>query len=426
MKFLWCWGILLINTLALAGTMAVLSIDDAVQMARSHSRLSAAANEQLRAAESMVEAAQTGLYPKLTLEGTYRHQSVVPEVVMGTKITKLTDEYGYSIGPTLSYVLWDSSLTRHRLRNLESIAHTKDAQRQLSEKQVELMAELAYLNCILAGENLAIARQAEQLARVQNKDIQVRYKNGAVSRIDSLNSDSEVLNHALKVEQAENELRLNRSDLAYQLGRTIDSQTLLYSLTEIFQKYRNVEVSARSPSSLHPLLLIHEGLEKASLAQVEMQHAAYWPTVSLQFRSSLDYPNGPKFEQIHQNMFGLSFSWSLYEFGNTKYQVSAKNAELKAVQFQREEVQESLKRDLEKIGNKIVSLYKQVGEAEQIVNRQEELARLNYSAYRFGKMSFSDVQNANLRLLEAKNRLASMRAQYLNQFFNYQYLAERD
>ena len=144
----------------------------------------------------------------------------------------------------------------------------------------------------------------------------------------------------------------------------------------------------------------------------------------MQLRSSLDYPNGPTLEQINQNSAMLSLTWSLFEFGATKKSIAAYESEAKSAELQRSDAAKLLLKDLEKAELKAKSLISQIEEAIRLRDQQKELSKLNFDTYKIGKLGFSDIQAANIRLLDAENRLSSLRAQYLVQIFTIQFLTE--
>ncbi len=400
------------------------TLDEAIERARNNSNTLKSNAATAKSAALVAEAFNATRYPKLSLDGSFRAQTVVPEATFGGNSIKLNDYYGYSVGPTITYTLWDSGAKRNQLASLQALAHAKEHQSTLTAAQIALATKVTYIQAALTRESVDLAKHAAQLSQTQNKDIQIRLKNGSISRLDALNSDSEVLNYQLKIEQAQSEYQSVRADLGYLLGNPQEIHDNLENLADIIARHKNKEQPALSPS--HPLIQIQAQLEKSALSQVNVQKAGYWPTLNMQLRSSADYPNGPIFKTIYQNSLGLNLSWSLFEFGSTKKQIAAKMADAQAAEFLKEETKIALFRDYEKAKARAQSFHEQIREAEKLVSKQEEISRLNYDTYRFGKLSYFEVQTSNIRLLDAKNRLALLRAQYLIQLSNIEYLAERN
>lgn len=402
-----------------------LTLSHALSLAKNYSPQIKAAKAQASAAAFQAEASQSQLFPTLNLEGSYRKQSVVPEASIGLSKLKLADDHSYSIGPTLSYTIWDSGVSRYTRKSLQFLEKAKNQQYILSSAQIELATQTAYVQASLHKELVELTQKANNLAKVQNKDIQAKVRGGSASQLDALNSDSEVLNYELKLEQTQSDLVSSLANLSSLIGKSFSSEVHMQSLKELLATISETDFSQTSKSltsSSHPLIRVQKELEQSALAQVEIKKAAHWPTLSLQWRGSLDYPNGPTFEQINQSATMAYLSWNLFDFGRRRHQIDATKAEADATAWSLQSTRDALKKEIETTKSKLESLKKQVQHAEVFVEKAEKLAKLNYSTYKYGRLSFSEVQTANLRQLEAQNRLALYRTQYLIQIFNWRYL----
>ncbi len=78
------------------------------------------------------------------------------------------------------------------------------------------------------------------------------------------------------------------------------------------------------------------------------QNGTYWPTLQVFAKTSLDYPNGPQLEEIHQNTLGVNLSWTLFDGTRSSDLAAQKRAEASAIDFKREQLQEDLERDYKK------------------------------------------------------------------------------
>lgn len=422
MKKIRCLFIILIYLsphLILAESKALLTLDQAVELSRSHSSTLAQSKAVADSAQADAESSHGGLYPKLSLDGNFKEQSVVPEASLGGQNIKLGDNKSYSIGPTLSYVLWDSGNSRNQIKSLEFLSQARQHQHQLSAVQLKLATQIAYAQVVVSQEIADSSSKAEQLARVQNKDIQSRKRGGSASDLDALTSDSEILNYSLKTKQAKADSDSNALDLAYYTGQ---NSSQFQSLSDLV-----AQIKISNDSSLnanHPSLLAQSELEKSALYSLDSQKSSRWPTISLQARSSLDYPNYNKLEQINQNTITANLTWTLFDFGGTSNSVRSKEYLLASARASAQETKDALTRDLEKTRSKIANLKSQLEDADVLVKKQDKLAKTNFSAYKYGSIKYSDVQSANLRLLDAEKNLALLRAQYLVQVFTLQYLME--
>jgi outer membrane protein len=400
-----------------------LLLGQAIILAQQNSQNIKAAEKANVAAEASAEMHQSLNYPKLSLDANYRQQSVVPEMRIGQSTQKLGDDHSYSVGPTLNWMLWDSGLRKNNIVAAEFLAKSKKHQLHWNSMQVRLSAQLAYVQVVLAQETLQNSKQAAQLTRQQNKDIQNRYRSGSVSKLDALGSDTEVANYQLKVEQAMGESDASEVDFSYLIGQSERKATDLQNLDQIIEQFEKHE---RSAVGVHPMLASQKYFTQSRWATVQAQRSSYWPSLNLQLRTSIDYPNGPNFAEVQQNLLTLNLTWSIYDFGFNKNQIAAKVAEAEGAASLQADIESQLSRDLKKASIKKLSLKNQILEASLMEKKQVELAKLIFNSYQYGRLSFTEVQAANLRLLEVKTRLSNLKAQYLIQNFNIQYLSESD
>ncbi len=421
-KILLYFFILFIYFPLAAAPSATLTLEQAVALAKSHSALLEQSKVLAVSAEADAERASDKLYPKLSLDGGYKYQSVLPETILGRQTLKIGDNNNYSIGPALSYVLWDSGNSRNQIKSLEFLSKAKYQQFKLSEIQLRLTIQIAYLQAVVSKEIADSSARAEQLAQVQNRDVQAKKKGGSASELDALISDSEILSYSLKAKQSWLDFDVYLQDLVYYTGQNIDSLITFQTLAEMVD---HVVIPTKTDMNHdHPVLLIPLQMEKSTQYSLDAQKSSYWPIILLQARSSLDYPNFQKLEEINQNTLSVNFTWMLFDFGETKSAVRSKYALLDAARASVQEAKNSLARDIGKIKSKITHLRDQITDAEKLVEKQTKLAKTNYSAYKYGSIKYSDVQSANLRLLETEKNLALLRTQYLGQVFTLQYLTE--
>ncbi len=400
-----------------------LTLEEAIKKSKENSLTIRAATSSADGARLKAESIASSRWPRLSIDGTYKNQSIVPEASIGPNKIKLSDNVNYTIGPTISWTVWDSGQKSNLEKSAGAMADLKMSQQRLAEKQIVFNTKVSYVQSVLSYEIKKNSEQVLNLAQIQSKDISNRFKSGSASKLDFLSSQSEISNYQLKNTQANSEFESYAEDLKYFTGE-YEGNSQLETLNELIGKFK-VHVERHSTSiENHPQIQIQTAAQKSALAQADAQKSLNLPTINLQLRSSLDYPNGPTLEQINQNSAMLSLTWSLFEFGATKKSIAAYESEAKSAELQRSDAAKLLLKDLEKAELKAKSLISQIEEAIRLRDQQKELSKLNFDTYKIGKLGFSDIQAANIRLLDAENRLSSLRAQYLVQIFTIQFLTE--
>ena len=407
-----------------------MTLAEAESAARAHSpRLKAAAQESA-GARDRAEAQFAALLPRLTLDGSYRYASEVPSLALsaGQPARPFGDHRATSLGPTLSWTLWDQGALLKSWRSQKARAASKEDEESLAASQSILGVRLAYAQAQLAREQLLLLADSLAVAQAQYQDIESRFKAGAASRIDILSSHQDALSRRKQLLQSQADLGSSLRELlhltgrggALDLSRPLDPRvstaaaaglrvpTLLVELDDL----SSIPVSPPAgPDPSNPRVSILRRQAESSRLAARGISAGRWPVVRLSARLSRDYPNGPVLESVTQKSVGLTASLPLFEGRQTAR--AAREAEHQATAADRrgDLAAEELSRDWDKARVMLGSLLDQESVDERSVSETDELSRLVYLSYKAGRSNYLEVQNANLRALESKVSAARTRVQ---------------
>ncbi len=366
-------------------------------------------NAELEAAQSKAEAQHSLLYPKLTLEGTYKYITEVPTLKFpGGTNTPFGDHQNYSIGPTITWNLLDFGSLKKLVGGAEALKASKQAEKNLISRQILLAARLAYFKIQLRTEQHRLVTDSLKLAESQHRDIQNRKNIGSSNRIDLLAAHKEVLNLKLQSRQLQSDLSLDLRDIYALIGHT-ESQLVpssdgidpIQKSLITLGKYEDAQFNENALSQ-HPLIKMHSATAESLRLTSESFKANTLPKLSLFLKTSIDYPNGPILENINQNTVGLTLSMPLYEGGRSSSEAAEKQNLAIASDNRREQARIDIFRDWQKAKDQINSLRDQREIHDVSVRESVERAKLVYGSYRAGRSSFLEVQSANLHALEAK------------------------
>ena len=405
--------------------------------AEKNSPLLQAAGFDAESASSRREGRLGGLFPKLTFDAGWKYLSEVPALSLaGGRNMTLGDNNNYSLGPSLTWTLWDKGALRGAWQAADAAAAAKSWEYKAALKNIRLKTRLAYFQAQLALEQVRLLGDSLKLAQSQYKDIEKRRQAGASSRMDSLAAHQEALRRMSQFRQSRAELAGSLREL---FALTGDEPSADLSNPLSSDTADSLPDEKKTPSaliSLDPLEDSMRGLARAELSKIDENHPALsalssmaqsaritaqsisagrWPKVILSGRSSLDYPNGPVLESFHQNMAGISASFPLFESGRTASEARDLNSHAMSADSRREAVLRDLKRDRLKAGDQLLSLKTQREINRRASAEAEELAGLVYESYKAGRSTFIEVQSANLRELEAKVQSAKTDVQILIQ-----------
>ena len=200
--------ILFINVLIVGSDLCRASTPSFELTLRDAEKQSLQASNQLKsalstqaAASEQADAGYANLWPRLSLEGTYRYVTTVPTVqlpIPGIPPLQFGANSNYSIGPTLSYQFWDTGSTRSAYHSLVKLAEARKEDQRNAELQLLMSVRMAYVRVQLALEQMRLVSDSLNLARAQNRDIEVNFRAGASSKLDWVNSQREVLSYQLQ------------------------------------------------------------------------------------------------------------------------------------------------------------------------------------------------------------------------------------
>ncbi|MCC6137585.1 MAG: TolC family protein [Bdellovibrionaceae bacterium] len=379
-------------------------------------------NAELEAAQNRAEAQHSLLYPKLTLEGTYKYITEVPTLKFpGGATTPFGDHQNYSIGPTITWNLLDFGSTRKLVGGAEALKASKEAEKDLINRQILLAARLAYFKIQLRAEQQRLVTDSLKLAESQHRDIQNRKNIGSSNRIDLLAAHKEVLNLKLQSRQLQSDLSSDLRDIYALIGRNESSlapgpagiDPIQKSLVAL-GKYEEAYLSDNGLSQ-HPLLKMHSAAAESLRLTSESFSANTLPKLSLFLKTSIDYPNGPILENINQNTVGLTLSMPIYEGGRSTSDAAEKQNLAVASDNRREQARIDIYRDWQKAKDQLKGLRDKREIHDDSVRESIERAKLVYGSYRAGRSSFLEVQSANLHALEAKVQATTNDVQILIQ-----------
>lgn len=417
-----------------AGTsdkLAQLSLPEIEIQALENSFTKKAVNAEYDSVVNKIDSQNSLRYPKITLEGNYKYISEVPTLSFpGGAKTAFGDNTNYSIGPVLTWTLWDFGSIKNSIKGSESLLKSKEAEKNFSNRQILLNARLAYFRVQLRIEQQKMVSDSLKLAESQHRDIQNRISAGLSNRIDLLSAHKEVLNLKIQSRQIQSDLSTDLRDLYALIGRNdsfdpklqVKVDPLESSLSSL-SKYGENGLEQENLNQ-HPLIKMHTANAEASRLSAESFKANKLPKVALFAKSSIDYPNGPILENVHQNAIGLTLSMPLFESSKSSNEALEKQNLAIASENRREEARTNLVRDWHKANDQLQGLKEKVLIFKTSVDESAERAKLVYSSYRVGRSSFLEVQSANLHALEAKVQSTTNNVQILIQLAYLASIAE--
>lgn len=423
-----------------------LSLKQAQQDAVTSSWRLKAAGADVSAALAQENAGYAGLFPRLSLQANYTFLSTLPEVRFGAApAATFGDHNNYSIGPQLTYTLWDTFASFKNYHALTKIRESREQDRKSAQLQLLLAVRLAYVRVQLALEELRLVASSLDLANKQANDIKNRVNAGAATELDTLTSKRHVSSFKLIFDQKQADLSVALKELLALTGDTrlmdisrpgsaglrgpegLRSVTLVLNFDSLTSTVQALEQQAASaPDEEHPQIKSQELLKQSSEFAAESLRSKLFPTLQLSLSTALIYPNGPQLINTNQTTIGLSFSVPLYLGDPTWELIEQRRSEARASHYRSKQTQRDLHRDYDKAQQLLISLKAQRRIAEIDVADAERVAKLYYASFLGGKFNLIDVQSANNDALQSRVNVARIDAQIINQLISLMALSGKE
>lgn len=391
------------------------------------------AQSAAEAQQSVYESFDSYLYPSVTFDAKGGWVSKVPEMKLGYNALKFGDNWSYSLGPTLSYTVFDNGKRNDKVKSETSSYLAKKHEFEAVKKQVLLETRKAYFKIQRDLERIYFLFEYMKLTQKQFKDINSSFKVGSKSRLDVIMAEKQFLKSKIEISSARAALSQDLSDLfkitgtdfsinadypsdyrisSEELDGAVSSVIAVDSPDASLSKFSLFE--SFNFDSMQEKLLSYDEAVKAYEYMSDSLRSELYPKINLSAGTYFEYPDGPIVESISQTRANAAVSVPLFEKSRTKKQAESQKSLSKSVMFQKQDVFENLKSIFDFSKRRLYSLKIENGLVEKMIEDSKTAVKLTYDAYKAGTVTFLEVQNANIDLLSAQTELANLKIEKLN------------
>ncbi len=391
-------------------TPRLITIDEAVRLARQNSPLTVQARGDLRVARASIKSAYFAFIPSagVSLTSSWRRgQEYDPQEQRIYTASSLN----FFDGVGLNLDLFDGGRRFFELRAAQAQRDVADAADISQEYQVALSVKQQYYDVLAAREAEEAARaqlaEAEQQLRVST----VRLAAGAASRSDSLRSVVTVGNARLAILDAQNRIQLANASLTRLVGTP-------FPVTASPEDPAEVPVEMLNPERLlvlakeGPLVEQAEAQLAASRAVARAARTSYLPTVSANASrggAGFDRRFGLDGPFSYASSFRLELSFPILNGLQREENVVRANVAADNAEAQLRDAHLSAQQEL----TQALGVFRNAGQrvAVQLVSvaATEEDLRFQQQRYALGAASVLDVLTSQSALNQARNALITAR-----------------
>ncbi|MBC5643342.1 TolC family protein [Parabacteroides sp. BX2] len=282
-------------------------------------------------------------------------------------------------------------------------------QMKQSENEVLLTVEQYYWQQVSLQEKRKTVSLLETLIDNLYKDVEASVRAGVANRNELLQvqlKKNSIASDRLKVD---NNLRLSKMLLSQYIGMPEDDFTVQATLQEPLpspETYR-IDLMSALPTTV-AYKLLDKNVE-ASRLQYKLKVGQNLPSVGIgagyMYHNILDTDHS----------FGMIFatvSVPLTDWWGGSHAIRKQKLQLKAAEYTRQDTNEKLLLQMQKLWNELEEAYEQAKISEESVKTAEENVRLSTDYYQAGTETLSD-------LLNAQSLLQQSRDQYTDDYTNY-------
>ena len=282
-------------------------------------------------------------------------------------------------------------------------------QMKQSENEVLLTVEQYYWQHVSLQEKRKTVSLLETLIDNLYKDVEASVRAGVANRNELLQvqlKKNSIASDRLKVD---NNLRLSKMLLSQYIGLPEDDFTVQATLQEPLpspETYR-IDLMSALPTTV-AYKLLDKNVE-ASRLQYKLKVGQNLPSVGIgagyMYHNILDTDHS----------FGMIFatvSVPLTDWWGGSHAIRKQKLQLKAAEYTRQDTNEKLLLQMQKLWNELEEAYEQAKISEESVKTAEENVRLSTDYYQVGTETLSD-------LLNAQSLLQQSRDQYTDDYTNY-------
>ena len=385
-----------------------------------------------QAAHDRYQSANSAYYPSISLDAQGGWVSEVPSVTLGPQSFTFGDKWSYSVGPTLEYILFDYKGRSGAAKSAQAAYRAAQDDSDFAQKTLLLNVRQAYFTVQGDMENIFLSAGQLKVAQKQLTDVQAAFKAGAKSSLDISMALKQELRARVNISAARGALGAHLRDLFKLTGNDYGINPLYPSDWRVLidkgdrpaTAYVKADSIENTLKTMTPFAAFEFDENISRLASLENMAQYYenlaqslnsglYPTLAVRGGAYWEYPNGPLREDVFLGRAGAALSVPLFEGGKTRKEVSAQKNMAAAAQYQKLDIKDNLLNLFDSSKNMLFALAAQVFWTKKMIDTAQKTAALTYDAYKAGTVTFLEVDNANLALLESRISLANIYIQTL-------------
>src|SRR5438105_4525622 len=414
-----CAAICLTAFAAAAQTPRVLTLQEALRVARERQPQIRDARAAVEAAEARVDLSRSGLLPQVSAAAGYQHNLRPGSAAVATATSSRSPSF-FNAAITLNQLIWDFGQTWGRYQSSQALAAAQENSERAVSLQIDNTLRAAFFQARATRALVGVAREAMVNFGKHLEQIQGFVEAGTRPEIDLAQARADLANARSQLIDAQNNYLIAKAQLNQAMGVVgpTDYEVADQSLLPIPGEESSIDGLAEEALKARPEMIALEDQIKAQLQTVSAIKGCYGPAVGATAGATT---GGPRVDDLGWNLaLGVTLTWQIYQGGFTTAQVHEAEAAAGQLAAQLDLLRQQVRFDVEQ-ASLAVRAAKAVIEAdrETVVNARDRLrlAACRAEPGRRCAVAIGDAQvaltTAEAQTVQAENRLSTARAQLL-------------
>jgi len=401
-----------------------LTLDEAVSLATQHNSMVKIAGDKVKAMDARIKESRAGFFPSLANDSTAVHianqQSIdIPAGSLGVYQIGPLPAQGVSLSQGKADFLLSTTTLSQPITQYFKVKAGVDVSRadaagaradvKRTENDVAYKVKEIYY-AILATERRRSAVDAQvRAAELRNSETRNAVVTGVALEVKAAETKAQIAQAAHMSGQLQDAVLNMREELADLCGLPVDAGLELVRAEEAV-----TGVSLETEAVVNTAFANNPEVETAT-HQLEKLRAAlrgakaeYIPDVGA-FAQHI-YQNGAPFLSRNNGAFGVHMTWTLFEFGKRRGQVSERSAEIAQAEDNLKRLKNRVRIDVEKAARALNRAETGVASAKELLAATSEARRVSSDQAEIGTANRSVFLDSEASMLSAQAEL--LRAEY--------------
>jgi outer membrane protein len=401
------------NAILLAAVLSasrVLTLDEALETARTHQPALRQAAADVRAAEARVTQARAPLLPQLNASARYSLQTtnVVPQLgtntggnVPTTSVDRPTLANSTNGSLTLSQLIWDFGQTLNRFQAAQLSAEAVGQDQRTRLNGVTYNVRSAFFSALAAKELMLVARETLANQERHFEQVQGFVEVGTRPAIDLAQARTDRANARVQLISAQNGYASARAALNQAMGLEgpADFDVSSDRLSPVAEESRPLEEAIELALANRPEVEALQARLRAQQELVAAARGAYGPSLSA--FTGLSGGGADTTFRGNATVVGLSMSWNLFNGGGDWARVQEAEAYVTSLAAQVDALRQQVRLELEQAQLGVHGAAESLVASEEALQAARDRLRLAEGRYETGVGNIIELGDAQLALTNA-------------------------